>query len=190
MTSPDLFDAPQIAAPIPIAALNGRKSREILLEPDADQSAAIARHLNLSALRKFRFKGTLAPIGTQDWEISGLLGATVVQDCSVTLSPVTTRIDEPVLRRYVADWEEPQEAEAEMTIDDTQEPLGSKIDLSHMVLEALALALPDFPRAPGVAMTENGVLRAAPDGTEPLTDETVKPFAALAELRKKMTPPD
>lgn len=177
---------PRIAAPIAVTSLNGRKSRDLLIEPDAELCAQIAQHLDLSALRKFRFNGTLTPKGQQDWEVSGSLGATLVQPCAVTLDPVTTRIDTRVIRHFIADWSEPEGEEVEMTIDDRLEPLGSRIDLSALLIEALALAAPDFPRADGVSLAEDGVLRAAPEGDSPLDDNAVKPFAGLAALRDKL----
>lgn len=182
--SPD--DMPILAPAILVASLNGRKSRDVLVEPDAAQCQHIAQFLGISAVRKFRFQATLRPLGAQDWELSGHLGATIVQPCAITLAPVTTRIDEPVARRYLAAWSEPAGEEVEMPEDDTQEPLGTKIDVAAVAIEALALALPDFPRAPGVVLTEEGVLRAAPEGQTPLDDDAVKPFAALASLRDKL----
>ena len=47
----------------------------------------------------------------------------------------------------------------------------------------LALAVPLYPRADGAALETADF--AAP-GTEPLTDETAKPFAALSALRERM----
>lgn len=177
---------PQIAPIILVASLNGRKPRQIQIQPDATSCAEIAGYLGLSALRKLRFDGTLRPQGKQDWTVSGQLGATVVQPCAITLAPVTTRIDTAVTRTFIADWSEPDGDEVEMTLDETLDPLGNRIDLSAIVIEALALAIPDFPRAEGAELAQDGVLRAAPDGESPLSDEAVKPFAALAALRDKL----
>ena len=43
---------------------------------------------------------------------------------------------------------EPEGGEVEMPQDDATEALGDTIDLHGLFAEALALALPDFPRAP------------------------------------------
>jgi len=185
-TNPGETQMPIFADAILVASLNGRKPQTLRVEPDAAQTAEIAQYLGFSALRKLRFDGTLAPKGRADWEFSGLLGATIVQPCSVTLAPVTTRIDERVSRVFIADWSEPDGDEVEMTRDDTHEPLGNRIDVSALLIEALALAAPDFPRAAGAEMAPEGVLRAAPEGDSPLDDAAVKPFAALAALRDKL----
>ena len=75
-----------------------------------------------------------------------------------------------------------------MPEDDTIEPLGTEIDFGSILVEALALALPDYPRK-DEAELENATF-AAP-GITALKDEDLKPFAGLAGLRDKLaTPPE
>ena len=154
------------------------------ITPDAGAVRAIADMLDLSSLRKLRFVGEVRAQGSADWLLTGTLGATVVQPCGVTLVPVTTRIDTPVrrvfLRDYVDDIDEP---EVEMPEDDAIEPLGAWIDPEAVMIEALSLAAPDYPRAPGV---ELGEMVLTEPGKAPLTDEAARPFAGLADLQAKM----
>ena len=109
-----------------------------------------------------------------------------MQPCVVTLEPVLTRIDTKVERRYVADW--PDEADAgaeiEMPEDDTLEPLGTHIDPGAVMLEALALAAPDFPRKADAEPLGN--LTVTEPGKAALSDDDVKPFAGLAALKAKL----
>ena len=149
------------------------------LTPKGDALSALGAELELLALRKVRFEGKLTPEGKHDWHLKARLGATVVQPCSVTLEPVTTRIDTEIHRRYLADFQAPTEGEVEMPEDDSEEPLPEKIDLNMVLAEELALALPPFPRAPGAELGESVF---APPGAEPLRDEEIKPFAGLADL--------
>jgi uncharacterized metal-binding protein YceD (DUF177 family) len=115
------------------------------------------------------------------------LEAVVVQPCSVTLAPVTTRIEEPVLRRYMPDLPMPDPgSETEMPEDDSLEPLPDAIDLAAVLAEALALALPPFPRAPGAAF---GAAVFAPPGVAPLTDADASPFAVLRGRPPDEDPP-
>jgi len=153
------------------------------LRPEAPERALLAEELAINAVRKLRFTGTLEPEGARDWRLVAELGATVVQPCVVTLAPVTTRIDTHVTRGYLADWQEPTGEEAEMPEDDTTEPLPARLDLGAVMLEALALALPDYPRAPDAEL-EAGQF-AAP-GIAPMTDEEAKPLAGLAALRDRL----
>lgn len=184
-----------LCPPLRVARLTSRNSTEINITPDADQRAAIAAYLQIEAVRKFRFTGKLQPLGQRDWELRATLGATVVQLCAVTLDPVTTRIDEPVIRRFIADLPQPEGLEIEMPEDDTSEALGAELDLSAVALEALALALPAFPRARDAKLSSSGTLHQAPPGAAPLTESRPNPFAALAEWTGKSpqdndTPPD
>jgi len=148
--------------------------------PDEAARAAIAEDLGLLGLRKARLEGRLVPDGAEDWRLEAQLGATAVQACVVTLAPVTTRIDAGVARAYLARFEEPTETELEMPEDDSREPLPRVIDLDALMREALAIELPDFPRAEGAEPVE---MTAAPPGAQPLTDEDTRPFAALKTLR-------
>ncbi|KAA9005770.1 DUF177 domain-containing protein [Histidinibacterium aquaticum] len=167
-----------------LADLAARDVTERVLEPDAAGRAALAAELGIEGIRKFRFAVTLTPRGKADWSLDADLGATVVQACVVTLDPVTTRIDERISRRFLADWSEPEGGtEIEMPDDETAEPLPATLDLYEVALEALALALPPYPRADGVEMDE--AVFAEP-GTEPLRDEDLKPFAGLKDLKDRL----
>ncbi|MEX5728471.1 uncharacterized metal-binding protein YceD (DUF177 family) [Rhodovulum iodosum] len=163
------------------ARLSQGKAHDFSIVPDAEARAALADRLGLSALRKLRFEGRLMPENRADWQLEGRLGATVVQPCTVTLDPVTTRIDETVVRRYRAGMAEPEGEEAEMPEDDTEEPLPEIIDLDRVMEEALALALPLYPRAEGADLGE--AVFAAP-GVAPMTDADAHPMAALAKLKR------
>ena len=161
---------------------------EVKIEPDADWTADLARRLGALSIRKLKLLGRIAPEGAADWRLDGTLGATVVQPCVVTFAPVTTRLDVPVSRRYLADLPEPEPgAEIEMPDDDSVEALPATLDLGALIAETLALALPDFPRADGVDPVEMTVTE--PDIT-PMTDEDAKPFAGLAGLRRKLSGED
>lgn len=164
-----------------LSALSGRSPAPVRLAPDAAACEAIAERLGLLGLRKLRLEGELAPEGRADWRLEARLGATVVQPCVVTLAPVTTRIDVALTRRYVAEMAAPAGDEIEMPEDDTEEPLPEMLDLAQVMEEALALALPLYPRAEGAELS-----RAVfgPPGTDPLTDEAAKPFAALGRLKR------
>lgn len=156
-----------------------RTVRDFSIVPDAATREAIAGRLGLDGLRKLRFEGRLSPEGARDWVLEADLGATVVQPCVVTLAPVTTRIDEAVTRRYLADYTEPEgDTEVEMPEDDTAEPLPRALNLDLVMEEALALAAPAFPRADGVELGEAAFTEP---GRKPMSDDDAKPFAGLRD---------
>jgi uncharacterized metal-binding protein YceD (DUF177 family) len=175
-----------ISLPSEILRLSEQRARQDLtfrVEPDEQGRAAVAAFLRIPAIRKLRFEGRLTPVGRRDWHLSASLGATVVQDCVVTLAPVTTRIDEEVVRRYLSDFAEPGPGEVEMPEDDTAEELPASLDLADVMIEALSLALPPFPRASGADLGE--VVVTEP-GAVPLTSEGTRPFADLSALRDRL----
>lgn len=165
-----------------------RKETAFDLTPSAEDRQQLADSLDLSALRKLSFSGTVAPEGQRDLRLTATLGATVVQPCVVTGEPVTTRIDVPVIRHYIADMPPvPEGDEVEMPEDDTIEELPDVIDFYAVMAEALSLAVPDFPRAPGLAPVDVSVTEP---GKAPMSDDDAKPFAGLRDLRDKLAGED
>ncbi|PVA08113.1 YceD family protein [Thalassorhabdomicrobium marinisediminis] len=172
------------------ADLPNRKRTGFDLQPDAQARAALAQELGVPGLRKFRFEGVLSPMGKSDWRLEGTLGATVEQACVVTLEPVNTRIDETVARTFMADFEYPAAEEVELTEDDTADPLPATLDLYDVALEALALALPAYPRKEGVETGTDGRAMFTEPGKTPMTDEEARPFAGLQALRDSLASKD
>lgn len=153
------------------------------LRPDAATTQALLAELDVADLRKLRLWGEITARGKRDWQLNATLGATVVQPCVVTLAPVTTRIDTPLSRTYAADFNDPEGDEVEMPEDDTIEPLPEIIDLHAVLIEALQLHLPLYPKVEGVELGE--AVFAAP-GQAALRDEDTRPFSSLADLRDRM----
>ncbi len=174
--------APIWSQPLRLAELPPKRTA-FSLTPDVATRNAIAKELGLLGLRKVRFAGKITPFGTSDWRLNARLGATVVQACVLTLAPVTTRIDERIIRGYLAELAAPQgDGELEMPDDETLEPVGEVIDPGLVMVEALALALPIYPHAPGAELTDTDF---AGPGIKPMTDEDARPFAGLRGLHEK-----
>lgn len=156
--------------------LPARRVTAVDLTPDAEARARIAAALDLSALPVARLSGSLAPAPVDAWAFEGRLQATVVQPCGITLAPVTTAIDETLRRIWSPHAAATLEGGEDVEMgDDETEALGAEIDLGAVLVEALALAIPPFPRAPGAALE-------APAAAE---DDVRRPFAALGDLLKR-----
>ncbi len=166
-----------------LADLPNSKPTPFALVPTAEDRKAVAQHLGIVGIKKLRFAGELTPQGRKDWTLTATLGATVVQDCVVTLDPVTTRIDEVLHRSYVADMPEIDATEIEMPEDDTVEPLPETLDIAQVMIEALALALPLYPRVADAALAQ--AVFTEP-GQEAMTNDDAKPFAGLGALRDSL----
>lgn len=165
-----------------IGDLSDAHAHPFRLVPTVEDMDVLSNDLGLSSVKKLRFEGKLIPVGKRDWRLEGTLGATVVQPCVATLVPVTTRVETPVNRTFIAGLREDYEAdsEVEMSEDDSIDPLPRTLRLSAIAEEALALAAPDYPRADGA---ELGVTQFTEPGTAAMTDEDTKPFAGLKALR-------
>lgn len=174
-----------VTGPLRPADLPKSSPLDFALQVTPERTARIIAALGVRDLRKLRLTGRLRPTGRADWHLTARLGATVLQSCVATGAPVLTRIDTDLERLFVADWAAhvPDMAETEMPEDDRIDPLGEAIDLEALVTEALALALPDFPRSDEAAPVE---VSARPAGTAPLEAAATRPFAALAELKRKL----
>lgn len=172
--------------PVRFADLPSRKRTQFKLEPDSTQRKAMAEALDLIALRKFRFEGALIPLGKRDWLIEAKIGASAQQACVVTLEPVTTRVDEDITRSFAAGVEMPDAEEIELTADDSADPLPAVLDLYDVALEALALALPDYPRKEGAETGVDGRAMFTEPGKQVMTDEDARPFAGLQALRDSL----
>lgn len=166
--------------PLRVADLTKNRAKPISVEPSDADLALIAAELDLVSLKKVRLEGKLAPVGKTDWRLTAMVGATAVQSCVVTLAPVTTRIDDDFSWTYVKDMDVVDVSEVEMTEDENTELLGPEIDLMAVLIEALALALPAYPRVDG-AEIETTVFTEP--GKAPMTDEDARPFAGLENLR-------
>jgi uncharacterized metal-binding protein YceD (DUF177 family) len=175
-------------APLRVNDLPTRTATSFELRPDPPVCKLIADELELSGLRKLSFVGTVRADGKESWRLDGRLGASVVQPCAVTLVPVRTRIEVDVTRRYLRDLDQPQdEEEVEMTNDETIDALGETIDPYEVMMEALALNLPLYPRSEAATL---GEAIFAPPGVAPMRDEDTRAFAGLAALRDKIGSPD
>ena len=54
---------------------------------------SVTQQYKLIKLQKPSFFGTILPLSQGDWVLSGMLGASIEQPCSITLLPVRTRIE-------------------------------------------------------------------------------------------------
>lgn len=147
-----------------------------VLEPTADQRAALAERFGLVSLEAFQAELRLVPVpgGAAVLRLTGTIRARVVQRCVATLAPVEAAIEAPVditLRPA-------EQLTGEVDYDQDVEPFrDDKVDIGEIVVEELALTLDPYPWAAGAG--EPG--GAGPGEGTP----NPGPFAALAPLRGK-----
>ncbi len=181
-TTPPPPSEPVFSRPVALDSMPQNGTYTFSETPTEAETAAIKAFLDLRGLRKMRFSGVLEPTGTRGWRLSAELGASVTQECVATLEPVRTRIDVPVSVRFLPHDQIPERTD-ETVLEDDIEPLQKDIDLGAVALEALTLALPAYPRSEGAILEP---VTQAPPGQEPIQESALKPFAGLADLKKKL----
>lgn len=153
----------------------------VVLEADGAARAALARHLDISAVAALRAELAVRPWRGDGLTVEGRLTAEVVQTCVVTLEPVTNAIDTTIADYYAPDPEAAARAEPSAPDADDIEPLiGGRVDLGALVVEHLSLALDPYPRRPGVAFQD---IEADTD-----RQDAESPFARLGALRGSRKP--
>ena len=164
------------------------ENRKVNFEFDFTQKLAtlIKLQLNILDVQKVKFLGSLAPLGKGDWCLTGSIGASIEQRCSVTLDPVFTRVDSKVLRNFrgAANAGLTNPNYDETTIDDADEIFYKTIDLANIFYEELSLLLPDYPKKENIKHLK---AEYGPPGVPPITDKTSKPFSVLSDLKDRLT---
>ena len=158
----------------------GGQPREMRIEADASERAALARRFDLVSLDRLEAEVSLVRAG-QDIAASGRMVAEATQSCVATGAPVPARIDEPFELMFrvdpggAASDEEVELGEAELDVIFYD---GSMVDVGEAVAQTLALLLDPYPRADGAvgALREAGVKDEGEAG----------PFGALAALKDKL----
>ena len=178
---------PEFSRIVRVSSLNNTVDFEFDDVPTEDETNEMAALFDVVSIRKMRFQGVIAPFEDNGWLLEGKLGVSVSQNCVVTLERVRTRLDLDV-RRIFTPMAEPDENE--ITLDashnDEIEPLGKEIDLGLVAMEALALAIPEYPRVEGAELPESSF---SPPETSDIEEEAPKPFAGLAALKEKLSNP-
>ena len=156
--------------------------RDVSLTADEDERAQLAAQLNLTAVERLtialhavKFRGGI--------RVTGRLDAGIVQPSVVSLAPVRQVISEPIDRIFLPGGAKPYagEADAEIFVDLEGDDLpdhfeGQEADLTDLIVETLALAVDQYPRAEGEKLEDLGIV-GDPD------DEPESPFAALKRLK-------
>lgn len=168
---------PEFSRAIRIDTL-GEGTREIAIEADAAERAALALRFGLIAIDRLTAKASLIRTG-DIVSATGTFAAEVVQTCVATATPLPASLSEAFSLRFVpalaADEEEIELKEEDCDVIDYAD---GAVDLGEAVAETMALALDPFPRSPDA----DAILKAAG-----VVDETeVGPFAILKGLKDKL----
>lgn len=161
---------PEFSRPLALARIPP-EGREEHLTASRAECAALALRFGIPAINRFAADLRLKPEPGGGVAITGNLSAEVVQDCVVTLEPVTQQVAEAVNLRILGPGETPSD---DPEAPDEIEAPGGVAELGEALAEQLALALDPYPRAPGAAL---------PGAEAPPEPGPRNPFAALSALK-------
>jgi uncharacterized metal-binding protein YceD (DUF177 family) len=145
------------------------------IEASEAERAALARRFGLLGIDELSAQVALRRVhGGVAIRVRGSISTQVTQTCVVTLASVQSRLRESFALLLVAGEESPDDVEVGLE-EELEEPLPpGPLDIGEMVAQHLALALPQYPRAPGAKVDR----RWSREG-----DNRDTPFAALAKLK-------
>lgn len=149
----------------------------------ATEIEGLAELLDILAIERLQVRYRIDAMPRGRFRLTGELQARVTQACVVTLDPVTTDITDHMDVEFWPAKALPEPAEAEQTILGVpeHEPIDDhRLAVGRVIIESLAAALPQFPRAAGAELEQT---EAAPTG-----GGKVNPFAALAGWKPKPEP--
>jgi len=175
-------DRPVLSRPLKVDEIRDGTSGETAAKEA--ELTAIARLLDLLALKRLALSYRLDRAGGSRLRLTGQLQADLTQTCVVTLEPVDAHLDVPVEVEFLpAAVVEKLEREAEEPgnqglLDWPEAVVDGRIDLGPVIYESLATALDPYPKRPGVSFDWPQDRPRAPD------EAKSGPFAALAALKR------
>lgn len=145
---------------------------DLALSPDAATCAAIASLAGVIAVEDVKANLHLAPEGGAGAHVTGLVTATIRQECGITLEPFDAPLSEEIDVHFVPPGTyKPAPTDEENGIDPPDETEDGHIDVGALVCEFLILGIDPYPRKPGAVFEP------------PAEDPAALPFAALARLK-------
>ena len=148
------------------------------LTAESDERAALSRRFGLKAIDAFNLILKMKPLRKKNAiRLRGKLYATVVQSCIVSLVPIKNTVEEEfeILFR-----EENQiDRDGREDVDELEPYFEDTIDIGEIASGELALAIDQYPRAPGISDDVVDHYLGKQD------DLKSKPFGGLAALKRK-----
>ena len=155
----------------------------VRFETSEAERSAVAALLDILSVDALEAEFLVEPWQRDGLKVTGTVRAAVVQACVVSLDPVPLRVREDVDLLFVprtSKLARIAQPTGELVLDPEGADVpdvfdGDRIDLGAAVMEAVALGLDPYPRAPDVEF--------GPQAEEGDSYDRASPFAALRQLR-------
>jgi len=168
--------------PIPVDMI-AQKEKRYSIEASVEDNKSIAEILMVPAVNHFSAKYVVKGYKKSTLiEVSGEYSAKIMQNCIITLEDFEKEYSGEFSVMYDSKLKVKTKDDEECDIAELDSPevvYGNEIDLVHVALEQIALALDDYPRKEGAKYNFK------PEFTEDdLAKERKNPFDILASLKK------
>lgn len=176
--------------------------KTVKMSAGAAHLKAIAERLDVSEVKNLdaTLRLTLQN-GGHILHIEGQFHSEIVQECVITLQPVTSILEDS-FEAWYADhakaasfnrakhnqkmMEEGDEVQILEEKDDPEALIDGQVDLGEVAIQFLSLSVNPYPRADGVETDDDEVITVAPKASSPAaTSGRPNPFAALKNWRPK-----
>ena len=142
----------------------------------------LAKEMKVLSFDKLNFFGSFQQNSFSRWELNAHLSFYVIQECVVTLEPVTSFIKSNVKRVYTKDFSSINEKTTESDLSKAEyEKFEETLNLMDILLEELSLNTPEYPKVENISkirkMNEENM------GAQGRYPET--PFHILKDINKK-----
>ncbi len=125
---------------------------DLTIEATEAERSALAERMNVPAILAMSCIFHLIREGRDNVLARGALHAKVTQTCVISLEDFDAPVEEVFQVRFVPSGEETDDSDPDS--DDEIPFQGNTIDLGEAAAEQLGLALPPYPRMPGVELPE------------------------------------
>jgi len=145
------------------------------VEANAAERMALAERLGVLEVASLTATVEVRPVrGGAAIRLDGRFEAEVVQQCVVTLEPVSAHVKHAFTQFFMADFDAGGTIDISPEDEDIEPLTDGRIDVGEAVVQQLALELDPYPRADGVVFKSEASADSDQDG----------PFAALKALRR------
>lgn len=146
----------ELQKPFDLGSMNGN-GVEIKFVANLDDMSLVVEIINIVGLTRLEGNIQIKPWHKTGYMLTGELRATAVQECVVTLEPISEEVVEPFERTFISEAEATQEepdehVEVDLILEAEDPPevlIGHSINLLEIVAEHLALGLTPWPRVEG-----------------------------------------
>ena len=147
----------------------------------AEELSELALMLQVEKIKFFSFKGQITLTNKTTAMLRGSFSTRLIQSCVISLSPVRTKIEKAVTLNYeISKFNKRQKSVSVSPNFDEPEQIYEEVNIGDVMLEALSLEIPLYPKKEGINFTG---ITITDTGIKPLELTRNNPFVSLKGLK-------